>query len=54
MWLEACQFVAIFMYIGWTNAYWRRECCDLFAWTPEVHMVCLAHDPETHMSHWCL
>ena len=53
MWLDASQVVVTFTYIGWTYAFCCQECRDLFARTPDVHVVRLAQDPEAYMGHWC-
>jgi YHS domain-containing protein len=53
MWLEASQVVVTLTYIGWTYAFCCEDFGDLFARTPDVHVVRLAHDPEACLGHWC-
>ena len=53
MWLDAVEVSITFTYIGWTYAFCSEECRNLFARTPDVHVVRLAHDPEACMGHQC-
>ena len=53
MWLDVDQISITLTYIGWTYAFCSVECRDLFARTPDVHVVRLAHDPEACLGHSC-
>lgn len=53
IWLTSEHVLAHYTYIGHTYVFCSLECRDLFARTPEVHVVRLAHDGEACIAHRC-
>lgn len=53
MWLAPEHVTATYTYIGYTYAFCSMECHDLFARTPDVHVLRLAHDSEACIAHCC-
>jgi YHS domain-containing protein len=53
MWLDAAEVAITFSYIGWIYAFCSEECRDLFAQKPDVRVIRLAQDPESHIVHCC-
>lgn len=53
MWLEPQHITATYTYIGRIYPFCSAECRDLFARTPDIHVLRLAHDSEVCVAHRC-
>lgn len=53
MWLEPQHIMATYTYIGHIYRFCSAECRDLFARTPDIHVLRLAHDSEGCIAHCC-
>ena len=51
--LQAHQVAADYTYLGVAYAFCSTECRDIFARTPEMFVVMLAHEPDMYYGHRC-
>jgi YHS domain-containing protein len=53
MWLKTNQVAATYTYLGQSYAFCYEECRDVFARTPDVYVVFLAHEPTSSAGYRC-
>lgn len=51
--LQPHQVAADYTYLGVVYAFCSTECRDMFARTPEIFVVVLAHEPNMYYGHRC-